>query len=229
MSLDLRALAEEADESPKSFLEDHPPPVLIDEVQYAPGLFRPLKVATDANTPPAGRLPSRILGGSLGPLTDDWSGMGGLRLHRDRQMVEPLSPGVDALVLSRPAAARGRLLGPGALARDPRAGREVVRDPAGRCWLRSFPAGRRAIGSANDVISSPASMWVRILSEPMRAGRRRGLLLALAQDLRRLRGEAGEILVGRRVLQTPCLRLRVGGLRLIAYSLRASRSRARAR
>lgn len=49
VSLDLPALATEAEESPASFLKAHPLPVLIDEVQYAPGLFRHLKLAIDAN------------------------------------------------------------------------------------------------------------------------------------------------------------------------------------
>ena len=40
VSLDLRLLAEQAEEAPAGFLQDHPPPVVIDEVQYAPGLFR---------------------------------------------------------------------------------------------------------------------------------------------------------------------------------------------
>jgi len=48
VSLDLRALATEAEESPASFLSAHPPPVLVDEVQYAPGLFRHLKVEIDS-------------------------------------------------------------------------------------------------------------------------------------------------------------------------------------
>jgi uncharacterized protein len=47
VSLDLRVLAEQAEESPESFLNDHPPPLLIDEVQYAPRLFRHLKLAID--------------------------------------------------------------------------------------------------------------------------------------------------------------------------------------
>lgn len=47
VSLDLRIVAEQAEESPESFLRDYPPPVVIDEVQYAPGLFRHLKVAID--------------------------------------------------------------------------------------------------------------------------------------------------------------------------------------
>ena len=55
VSLDLRALAEEAELSPTSFLETHPPPVLIDEVQYAPGLFRHLKVAIDEHRAAKGR------------------------------------------------------------------------------------------------------------------------------------------------------------------------------
>ena len=42
VSLDLQLLAEQAEEAPASFLQDHPAPVVIDEVQYAPGLFRHL-------------------------------------------------------------------------------------------------------------------------------------------------------------------------------------------
>src|SRR5271157_4395329 len=49
VSLDLPAEAEQAEKEPGAFLEPHPPPVLIDEVQYAPGLFRHLKVAVDAD------------------------------------------------------------------------------------------------------------------------------------------------------------------------------------
>src|ERR1700681_566376 len=49
VSLDLPTEAEQAEREPQSFLARHPPPVIIDEVQYAPGLFRYLKVAVDAN------------------------------------------------------------------------------------------------------------------------------------------------------------------------------------
>lgn len=49
VSLDLPTEAEQAEKEPQSFLQRHPPPVIIDEVQYAPGLFRYLKVAVDAN------------------------------------------------------------------------------------------------------------------------------------------------------------------------------------
>lgn len=48
VSLDLPTEAEQAEKEPQTFLERHPAPVIIDEVQYAPGLFRHLKVAVDA-------------------------------------------------------------------------------------------------------------------------------------------------------------------------------------
>jgi len=49
VSLDLPTEAEQAEKEPDSFLERYPPPVIIDEVQYAPGLFRRIKAAVDAN------------------------------------------------------------------------------------------------------------------------------------------------------------------------------------
>lgn len=49
VSLDLPTEAEQAEKEPGRFLERYPPPVIIDEVQYAPGLFRHLKVAVDAH------------------------------------------------------------------------------------------------------------------------------------------------------------------------------------
>lgn len=49
ISLDLPTEAEQAEKEPQSFLRRHPAPVIIDEVQYAPGLFRYLKVAVDAH------------------------------------------------------------------------------------------------------------------------------------------------------------------------------------
>lgn len=48
VSLDLPAEAEFAETDPEHFLTKYPPPVLIDEVQYAPKLFRYLKIAIDA-------------------------------------------------------------------------------------------------------------------------------------------------------------------------------------
>lgn len=49
VSLDLPTEAEQAEKEPGSFLRRHPAPAIIDEVQYAPGLFRHLKVAVDGN------------------------------------------------------------------------------------------------------------------------------------------------------------------------------------
>jgi predicted AAA+ superfamily ATPase len=48
VSLDLPTNAEQAEKEPQTFFQRHPVPVMIDEVQYAPGLFRYLKVAVDA-------------------------------------------------------------------------------------------------------------------------------------------------------------------------------------
>ena len=47
VTLDLPSEAEQAERDPGSFLARHPPPLIVDEVQYAPGLFRHLKAAVD--------------------------------------------------------------------------------------------------------------------------------------------------------------------------------------
>jgi uncharacterized protein len=47
VSLDLPTEAEQAEKEPDAFLRRHPAPVIIDEVQYAPALFRHLKVAVE--------------------------------------------------------------------------------------------------------------------------------------------------------------------------------------
>ena len=47
VTLDLPSEAEQAEHDPGTFLARHPPPIIIDEVQYAPGLFRHLKTAVD--------------------------------------------------------------------------------------------------------------------------------------------------------------------------------------
>lgn len=47
VSLDLPSVAEQAERSPDSFLAANPPPLLVDEVQYAPKLFRYLKIRVD--------------------------------------------------------------------------------------------------------------------------------------------------------------------------------------
>ena len=55
VSLDLPTEAEQAEKEPSSFLQRHRPPVIIDEVQYAPGLFRHLKAEVDAHRPRNGQ------------------------------------------------------------------------------------------------------------------------------------------------------------------------------
>ena len=47
VTLDLPSEAEQAERDPESFLARHPAPLVIDEVQYAPGLFRHLKRVVD--------------------------------------------------------------------------------------------------------------------------------------------------------------------------------------
>ena len=49
VTLDRPLLAEQAESDPEAFLFQHPSPLIIDEVQYAPGLFRYLKIAIDQN------------------------------------------------------------------------------------------------------------------------------------------------------------------------------------
>jgi len=61
VSLDLPSEAEQAERDPRGFLGRHPPPLVVDEVQYAPGLFRHLKAAIDAHRNVAGQF---ILTGS---------------------------------------------------------------------------------------------------------------------------------------------------------------------
>ena len=48
VSLDLPTEVEQAEKEPEAFLRRHPAPLLIDEVQYAPRLFRHLEAAADA-------------------------------------------------------------------------------------------------------------------------------------------------------------------------------------
>jgi predicted AAA+ superfamily ATPase len=55
VSLDLPSVAEEAEQSGQQFLDRHPPPVIVDEVQYAPQLFRYLKHDIDRHRRENGR------------------------------------------------------------------------------------------------------------------------------------------------------------------------------
>ena len=80
VSLDLPTIADQAERNPDLFLRQHPPPVLVDEVQYAPGLFRHLKAAIDARRHEMGRF---ILTGSqhftlMKGVSDSLAGRSGL-------------------------------------------------------------------------------------------------------------------------------------------------------
>ena len=54
VTLDLPSEAEQAERDPAGFLRRHPPPLVVDEVQYAPGLFRHLKAVVDSHRSSAG-------------------------------------------------------------------------------------------------------------------------------------------------------------------------------
>ena len=55
VSLDVPRVAQQAEDSGESFLAEHESPLIIDEVQYAPGLLRFLKPAIDQNRERNGR------------------------------------------------------------------------------------------------------------------------------------------------------------------------------
>jgi uncharacterized protein len=61
VSLDLPSLAEKAEREPDEFLREYSGPLLLDEIQYAPNLFRHLKRVIDADRHAMGRF---ILTGS---------------------------------------------------------------------------------------------------------------------------------------------------------------------
>jgi len=82
VSLDLPSEAEQAETAAKLFLERHPAPVIIDEIQYAPSLLRRIKMAVDADRGSNGRF---ILTGSqpfelMRGITESLAGRSGL-LH----------------------------------------------------------------------------------------------------------------------------------------------------
>ena len=52
VTLDIPAIAAQAENHPEAFIKNHPEPVIIDEVQYAPSIFRYLKIAIDRNKTP---------------------------------------------------------------------------------------------------------------------------------------------------------------------------------
>ncbi|MBI4410967.1 MAG: ATP-binding protein [Deltaproteobacteria bacterium] len=55
VTLDIPLNAQEAEESGETFLKKYPPPLIVDEVQYAPKLLRYIKTAIDQNREASGR------------------------------------------------------------------------------------------------------------------------------------------------------------------------------
>lgn len=110
VTLDLPSAAELAENDPQAFLANYPPPVLIDEAQYAPMLFRHLKIAIDQNRDHAGQF---ILTGSqkfnlMKEVSDSlagrcvWLELEGLSLPELRQTgMEPNALDVLARILTR--------------------------------------------------------------------------------------------------------------------------------
>jgi predicted AAA+ superfamily ATPase len=66
VSLDLPSTAELAERDREQFLRSHPQPIIVDEVQYAPALFRHLKRAIDADRHQPLRRPA--VGDRAGPV-----------------------------------------------------------------------------------------------------------------------------------------------------------------
>jgi uncharacterized protein len=55
LSLDIPSIAEQAELSGETFLQQHPPPIILDEIQYAPKLFRHIKAEIDRSRDENGR------------------------------------------------------------------------------------------------------------------------------------------------------------------------------
>ena len=52
VTLDIPALADAARRAPDRFLDEHPAPLIVDEIQYAPELLRHIKVRVDQDRRP---------------------------------------------------------------------------------------------------------------------------------------------------------------------------------
>lgn len=55
VSLELPSIASQAENEPRLFLDKNPPPLIVDEIQYAPGIFRHIKIAVDEKRDEMGR------------------------------------------------------------------------------------------------------------------------------------------------------------------------------
>lgn len=49
VSMDVKSHAEMAETRPEAFLEKYPPPIILDEIQYAPAFFRQIKTFVDSH------------------------------------------------------------------------------------------------------------------------------------------------------------------------------------
>jgi predicted AAA+ superfamily ATPase len=109
VTLDRPLLAEQAEQDPEQFLAQFPAPVLIDEVQYAPGLFRYLKIKIDDNRQSKGQYiltgsqkftrmkgVSESLAGRAAIM--DFEGLSGLELLSSGK-IEPDSKGINQMLL----------------------------------------------------------------------------------------------------------------------------------
>ena len=101
VTLDVPAEAQLAEQDPAAFFQRWPPPLLVDEVQYAPALFRHLKVAID-QTPEPGRF---ILTGSqkftlMQNVTESLAGRVGL-LELETLSVHELGADFESYVRNR--------------------------------------------------------------------------------------------------------------------------------
>lgn len=181
-TLDLPSEAEQAERDPGTFLARHPPPVILDEVQYAPGLFRHLKAAVDrersrygafllTGSQPLGLMKSvsDSLAGRAGTafLAAGRRAVGDLRLRRDPpRAVEPARR-LGLPLLGRPRA-RGRL--PAAPGGDLPPGRRQVDGASER------PRRRRAARGRPRAAARLGAVAVDLLpgSERLSARRRRG-------------------------------------------------------
>ena len=119
VSLDLPAVATEAELSPESFLSSHPPPVVIDEVQYAPALFRHLKTAIDEDRNAKGQF---VLTGSqkftlMKEVSDSLAGrcalmaLPGLTIQEILAAGKRVKPGADGAKPSGPSRIFSRAVG----------------------------------------------------------------------------------------------------------------------
>jgi predicted AAA+ superfamily ATPase len=100
VTLDLPSEASQAEQDPVAFLKRHPTPLIVDEVQYAPSLFRHLKLEVDQDRSLNGRY---LLSGSqpfalMQGVSESLAGraaiveLGGLSSTELKQLDAPLDP-----------------------------------------------------------------------------------------------------------------------------------------